>query len=114
MKNFSQNLKKYFSGISFKSPRRRDYKTIGEKAHHDWRYILIFFILATFCAIGLGAFIFVKVGKGEIFSVVNKKEEIRSSISEKRIADVIEQFENRRTHLESLKNSPPKSIDPSI
>lgn len=114
MKNSYQNIKKYFSSISLKSPKRAEYKTIGEKAHHDWKYILIFFILATFCAIGIGVFIFIKVGKGEIFSVVYKKEEIRSSISERRISDVIEQFESRRAHLESLKNNPPKSIDPSI
>lgn len=114
MKNLYLNIKKYFSGISLKSTRRREYKTIGEKAHHDWKYILIFSILATICVIGLGVFVFIKVGKGEIFSVVYKKEEIRSSISEKRISDVIEQFENRRNHLESLKSNPPTSTDPSI
>ncbi len=114
MKSFIENIKKYISSISLKPKKSSEYKTISDKANHDWRLMLLLFIFFVIGVVFLDAFIFVKASKGEIFLAVEKSEEARAPLSEKRLGDAVEQFESRRKNLEGLKLNPPTTTDPSL
>jgi len=105
-------IKKYFSSFSFKP--RREFKTISDKAHHDWHIILITFIFFFLCAVSFGLYVFVKASKGEIFTVEGKKEDAKNVISEKNLTAVIEFFESRRKQVTQLRAAPQTAQDPSI
>lgn len=105
-------IKTYFSTLSLKP--RREFKTISDKADHDWHIILVICILLSVAAISLGLFLFIKVSKGEIFAVIEKKEDAKSVINEKGLKNMIDFFESRRKHVEELKAEPKTAEDPSL
>lgn len=112
MIRFYARIKTYFSTLSLKP--RREFKTISDKADYDWRVILVIFILLSVLAVSVGTFLFIKVSKGEIFTVIGRREDAKSVINERGLKNVIDFFESRKKHVEELKTKPRTTEDPSL
>ncbi len=103
-------IKKIAGKFSFR--KRSEFNTIGEKANHDWKYMLIVFTCLTIISISGSLYIFVKINKGEIFLVEKKAESKEVSIDDKRLKTVTEMFEIRNMEFQKL--VPGALKDPSI
>jgi len=108
----SINIKKILSKIRI--PKRKEFRTISAKSHHDWKMILIlFFVLSLLFVVG-NTYFFFKINKGEIF--INPTEEAGEEgvISEKKLEGAVDFFEDRQIRLERLQSEIPTIIDPSL
>jgi len=106
------NLKGILKKISFK--KRGEFRAIGEKADHDWRYILIIFFCITFGAIGAGLYVFILISKGEIFTVEAPVMTDQKTINQKELDSTIRFFDERSKRFTELQNNPPTVGDPSL
>jgi len=105
-------FKKIAKKFSFK--KRSEFRAIGEKADHDWRYILLTFFFLTIASLGAGFYIFVKISNGEIFTIADTGGTVQQTINQKELDNAITFFEERRKHFLELQNNPLLLDDPSL
>ncbi len=108
----SIDFKKIF--LKIKAPKRKEFRTISSKAHHDWKFILISFFILSTLVVSLNTYIFFEISKGEIFV-----KEIESGlgsevISEKNLENAVRFFEERQIRFDRLQIEKPVIPDPSL
>lgn len=106
------DFKKILRKTSFK--RRPQYRTIGEKANHDWKYMVFSFVFFACIIIASGLYMFVKVSKGELFSIETQSKDTLQTIQTKDLDMVIKFFDEKNTRLEKAKNKDIAVPDPSL
>lgn len=106
------NFKKIFKKISFK--KRGEFRTIGEKADHDWKYILLGFFFLTAVSFGVGLYVFVKINKGEIFTINETSENSQKTINQKELNEASTFFKDRQNHFFEIQSNPAVVQDPSL
>jgi membrane associated rhomboid family serine protease len=105
------NFKNFFSKM--KPTRRREFRSISEKAHFDWRLILICFFVATVLSVAGSVYIFIQVSRGEIFEVVPSDINSKVTIDIELLKSEVETFDGRKSFIENLSNMD-IPLDPSI
>lgn len=98
---FKLNLKK------IKIPKnlfKREYKAISDKARHDWKIMIIFFLLVYVAITIVNFFIFFEIDKGEIFSVSPQSETRENSVNKKLLEETVNIFESKRIKFENLRS----------
>ena len=106
------DFKKIIHKLSFR--RHVQYRTIGEKASHDWKYMVFAFIFLACVFIGGGLYMFVKVSKGEIFRVETPSQNSGQTIQKKNLDEVIKFFDDKSVRLEKAKAKNITIPDPSL
>lgn len=86
---------------------------LGTSQEADWKIIFISTVILVTLVIALSVFIFIKIDKGEIFSV---KETIRDGegLDLSLLRDTVSYYENKTLEFEKIKSSKPEGIDPSL
>ena len=92
----------------------REFRTIGEKANNDWRSILLGFVILALGAVAMSFYVFIKVSKGEIFTVASETNSVKTDVDEEALESVMTHFQERKIYLDTLRANPPKRIDPSL
>lgn len=102
--------------IKIKFPRlaRREFRTIGEKANYDWRFILVGFLILALGAVSMSFYLFIKVSKGEIFTVAPENVNSKTEVNAEGLGLVNSHFAEKRLRLEAIRANPPKKTDPSL
>jgi len=98
----------------FALPKRREYRSVGAKAHHDWKTMLVFFFFLWVVVVSLSMFLFFQIEGGKIFKTDIPKTENRPVINKKTLNDVVNSFEAKKTLAEELKTKKIEIPDPSL
>jgi hypothetical protein len=106
------NFKNIFSRFSFH--KRGQYKTISEKSNHDWKIIIVSFIILAIIILAGSLYMFIGVSRGDIFLVEQKTEGVVQTINKDELANTVKFFESRKAHFEELKANRPTVGDPSL
>lgn len=108
------NFKKIISKIHL--PRVTDFRTIGDKAHHDWKIIIVLFIIFSLVTIFGNYLFFQEVDDGSIFVQTETVESTVNTdvVSKKNLEDTVQFFKERQARLEDLKTIKPSVPDPSL
>lgn len=108
------DIKKILSRIRF--PRLADYRTISDKAHHDWKIIIVLFIIFSLATIAGNFLFFQQVDRGALF--IQPSGEVPAAnadvVSKKNLEDTVQFFRERQARLEDLKTIKPSVPDPSL
>ena len=109
MKSF--NFKKILSQAHLH--KRGEFPTIGEKARHDWKGILISFFLIVAALITTHTLLFVRVDRGEFLNESSEEIITEETVSREGLEKVVQFFEERQMKLEALRAEKPIVVDPS-
>lgn len=93
---------------------KSEVKTMSEKAHKDWKIILITFSILWIVIFLLDFRFFLKISKSEYVSDNSSSLDNQAKINSKLLEQVINAFESRKIVLEELKTKKVDSPDPSI
>ena len=86
----------------------------GISPHADWRTIFIALLLLGLVAVAFGAYMFIRVDKGEVFIVEKKSDDTVRHLDPKELQRVVEYYQGKAEQYESLKTLKPSGItDPS-
>jgi hypothetical protein len=108
------DIKKILSRIRI--PRLADYRTISDKAHHDWKIIIVLFMLFSLGAIAGNYIFFEQVDNGALFveTAAGESAESIDVVSKKNLEDTVQFFKEKQARLEDLKTMKPSVADPSL
>jgi hypothetical protein len=93
--------------------RRGEFPTIGEKARHDWKVILISFFLIVTALIITHSLLFVRVERGEFLNPSSEEVVTEDAVSREELEGAVQFFEEREMRLEALRVEKPVVVDPS-
>lgn len=110
MKSF--DIKKITAHLTL--PKRREYRSVSAKAHHDWKMMLVSFFFLWVIIFSLSLFLFFQIEGGKIFQTSVPVVEAKPVINKKILDDVVNSYEARRIHSEELKTQKTNIQDPSL
>ena len=91
-----------------------EFRTISEKASHDWKVMVLVFALLSLIAIGGGLYMFVLIAKGELFQDVGTKASEIKMINQKDLDKVIKFFDTKKQVFDGVAGSASEVGDPSL
>ncbi|HEY4490263.1 MAG TPA: hypothetical protein VJC12_03360 [Candidatus Paceibacterota bacterium] len=101
----------------FKLPKKffkkRDYKTLSDKARHDWRGLLIIFLIIYILVILANIYIFWQVN-GSTYEASYAETQNYISVDEKQLKETVDKFESRKIKLDQIKKTGVNIPDPSL
>lgn len=95
------------------APLTRDLE-IGEQAFKDWPYLLVGFAILVALTVVVDGFLFIKVNRGDFFTVEPDQKINVASSNREALLDVNEFFSARQKEYEEFVSSGVNEIDPSI
>lgn len=93
---------------------KKEYRTISDKARHDWKSMMIGFFVAGIILVVVSTMLFFRVSSGEQFIPDAYIATETKPFDEKALLESVEEFRNKKVHLEDLKQNPPQVSDPSL
>lgn len=93
---------------------RGEFRTISEKASHDWKQMVLVFALFSLIAIGGGLYTFVLIARGELFQGDGVQVAEIKKINQKELDSVIKFFDTKKQVLEGLSDRTSQVGDPSL
>ena len=102
--------------IKFRMPHwtSHEFRTISEKANYDWKFILVGFMVLAIGAVVISFYVFIKVSKGEIFTVAPESNNTRTDVDTDGLERIQNHFQERKIYLDTIRTNPPKRADPSL
>ncbi len=107
----SLDMKQLFSQIHL--PKREEFRTIGEKARHDWKFILISFFLLGGAFVTTHSLLFIRVDRGEFLNSAPEETSSEEMVKREDLERVIIFFEEKESQFETLRSGMPVVVDPS-
>jgi hypothetical protein len=109
MKNV--NVSDLFKALASAGPK--EFRTIGEKARHDWKVMMSLFLFGLCCVAALAASAFFRVG-AEITQEAPQPVATSDQVDVELIQSIKESFSSRRAALEQRTPALPIGADPSL
>lgn len=106
------NFKNFFTKLNFKKNGRLF--GIGTSPDADWKIIFVSTIMLAILVIGLSTFIFIKVGRGEIFVVEKPTEEGEHNLNLPLLRETVSYYQDKLVEFEKIKNTKTPAVDPSL
>jgi hypothetical protein len=97
-----------------KPSNRAEFRTISEKASHDWKVMVLVFALLSLITIGGGLYMFVQIAKGKLFQGNNVQVAEIKKINQKDLDRVIEFFDTKKQVFDGLSDRVGVVEDPSL
>jgi hypothetical protein len=91
-----------------------EYRTVSSKAHHDWKFMIIFFFLAWILIMAGSMYIFIEISRGEIFTVSALSNDKKNTLDKKVLESTVDYYESKKVKLNELKTVRSTTPDPSI
>jgi hypothetical protein len=109
MASLETQVKDLIAKLFKKTPRRAN----RQDPFHDWKKIIIGFVIALLIVVLVDGYIFYKVNKGELFSFGNNEEVSSPTLNQATLDRTNKRYDDKQAALEQLKTSTEVSIDPS-
>lgn len=97
-----------------RSSGRAEFRSISDKASHDWKAIVIIFAVLSLITIGGGLYMFVQIAKGKLFQGNSVKATEIKKINQKDLDRVIEFFNTKKQVFDGLSDRVGVVEDPSL
>lgn len=97
-----------------KSRSRGEFRTISDKAGHDWKSMVLIFAILSLITIGGGLYVFVQIAKGRLFQGNGAKVTEIKKINQKDLDRVIQLFDTKKQILDGLSDRVGVMEDPSL
>ncbi|MDO8589928.1 MAG: hypothetical protein Q7R69_01490 [bacterium] len=88
--------------------------TFGTSPEADWKIILISAMILAASVIALSVFIFIKVGKGEIFVADMPEVQKEKALDTALLKETVLYYQNKALELEKIKSTRIPTADPSL
>jgi hypothetical protein len=97
----------------FSSAGSKEFRTIGEKARHDWKVMMNLFLFGLCCVTALSVSAFFRVG-AEVLESAPQPIATSDQVDVELIRSIKESFLSRRVSLENEMPALPIGTDPSL
>ncbi len=87
---------------------------LGKSPEADWKIIFLSTASLVLAVVALSAFMFVKVSKGEIFTLETETPAEERTLSTSRLERAAEYYSLKASEFERLISAPASSVDPSL
>ena len=91
-----------------------EFRTISEKASHDWKRMVLAFSFLSLLTIGGGLYMFLLIVQGKLFQGYETQPSVIKNINQKDLDTVIEFFGNRKQIFDGLGDRGNDVSDPSL
>lgn len=95
-------------------PKRGEYRTISSKAHHDWKMMVVGFILLSAVAIAGNFYLFWQISNSSFSADSSTVAPSQDTVSKKNLEDTVTFFKNRQARLLDLQTNKPSAPDPAL
>lgn len=106
------DIKKIFK--RFTELRDKDKLKMEMTPRSDWRTLVIVFVVLVIAVGSASFYIFIQIDRDEIFLAEEGEKARVKAFDAQKLKDTIQDFEQRKTDLETLRAERPNIIDPSI
>ena len=86
----------------------------GERAAHDWRLMLLVFVLILLVVVSVDGYLLSRINRGDFFETVSITETNVEARNRKSLIDAANFFQARKERYQNFLSSPTVEIDPSI
>ncbi len=108
------NIPNFKSILQKLRPDGSEFRTISEKASHDWKQMVLVFALFCLLAIGGGLYTFVLIAKGKLFQGDGPQVTEIKKINQKDLDAVIKFFDTKKQILDGVPDRGAGVGDPSL
>ena len=106
------NLRTSFARLNLKKNGR--FLGYGTSPEADWRIIFASTAILAVLIIGLSAFIFIKIDRGEIFVVKESAEQGDKTLDLSLLKETVSYYQNKALEFERIKRAKTSAADPSL